>query len=108
MKRIAYDILALICGGVAALLFSEWFHTGPFASSESIAKYHFGSESMRAHGGWKYDSALVYSTFAWVEAAIFMGIAALFLFAVFKKKDLFAVVAGVTWICVIGTNHFLR
>jgi hypothetical protein len=52
----------------AVAMFSEWWPIIVTRSPAYIATYHFGSESMMGHGGWKYANPEVYAWTAFAEA----------------------------------------
>jgi hypothetical protein len=61
---------AIMC--VAALfavaMVTEWWPIIVSRNPAHIASYHFGSESMMGHGGWKYSNPEVYAWTAFAEA----------------------------------------
>jgi len=68
-SRVALAV-AIMC--VAALfavaMVTEWWPIIVIRSPARIASYHFGSESMVGHGGWKYSNPEVYAWTAFAEA----------------------------------------
>jgi hypothetical protein len=60
----------LVCLVGASVLFWEWFRIWAVADPKEIASYFFGSESMVAHGGWKYRSAATYAWSSFVEGTL--------------------------------------
>jgi hypothetical protein len=58
--------LAAIYGAISLW---EWWSIGVVADPATIAGYHFGSESMVAHGGAKYSSAAAYARSSLVNSA---------------------------------------
>lgn len=77
------DVLAagpgiILCLLGASVFFGEWYRIGVVADPREIAGYFFGSESMAAHGGWKYRTASIY---AWSSlAAGVLGLLPIILF----------------------------
>ena len=60
----------LVCLLWASIMFWEWFRIWAVADPQEIAGYYFGSESMTAHGGWKYRSAAVYAWSCLAEGTV--------------------------------------
>ena len=73
MMRLLSGIVAmagLVAGLLAALFLGESIWVGFFASDEHVAEYHFGTESMIAHGGPVYSSWTTYVTSGLFEGAV--------------------------------------
>lgn len=63
MLRLLSTLVATVGLGVAiaaALIVGEAIWVGLFASNSQLAEYHFGTESMIAHGGPAYSSLARY------------------------------------------------
>jgi len=60
-------IPSLIFCLISGIILFEWFRIGVIRNPNEISKYYFGSESMTAHGGWRYSSAAAYAWSAFVE-----------------------------------------
>ncbi len=68
-SRVALALAVMsIAALFAAAMVSEWWPIIVTRSAAHIASYHFGSESMIAHGGWKYSNPEVYAWTAFAEA----------------------------------------
>lgn len=80
-----------VLGGAAlyaVLMLSEWWPIVVRRDPVRIADYHFGSESMMAHGGWKYASADLYAWTAFSEATLAMVIGGTLSLAVLRRSRL--------------------
>lgn len=67
---------------VAALMVGEAIWVGLFASGSQVADYHFGAESMIAHGGAAYSSLGKYVTSGLLKGgALAIGAAGCFFFS---------------------------
>jgi hypothetical protein len=56
--------------GYALLMLAEWWRIAVSSDQAHVADYHFGSESMIAHGGWQYASPALYAWTAFAEAVV--------------------------------------
>lgn len=83
----------------AIMMLSEWWPIVVRHDLVRIADYHFGSESMMAHGGWKYASASLYAWTAFAEAALALVIGGAFSVAILRRSRL-ALACG--WLLVIS------
>jgi hypothetical protein len=52
-----------------AAMITEWWPIIVTRNAAHIASYHFGSESMMGHGGWRYSNPNVYAWTAFAEAS---------------------------------------
>jgi hypothetical protein len=64
-----------------------------FAAPGAVAEYHFGSESMVAHGGWHYRSRVAYVGSGLAEAVLLLTSATL-LFVAARRGALRPLAAG--------------
>ena len=66
------------------------------ASPAAVASYHFGSEAMIGHGGWKYSSVHAYEAFGLLGGALLLvGVGAVLHGAYHSKRAwIFAGIAG--------------
>jgi hypothetical protein len=83
----------------AILMLSEWWPIVVRSDAVRIAEYHFGSESMMAHGGWKYASAGLYAWTAFAQAALAMITGGAFSVAIFRRSRA-ALACG--WLLVVA------
>jgi hypothetical protein len=66
-----------LCAALATAFAVEALYVGSIASSEVVARYHFGSEAVLGHGGWGYASRGHYLARGLLFAAPFAVAAAL-------------------------------
>ena len=94
-SRVALAIVVASLGVLFAVaMLSEWFLIIVTPSAAHIASYHFGSESMWSHGGWKYANPEVYAWTVFAEAmAAVAAIPALWMIIVRRsRRAVFALV----------------
>ena len=58
---------------LAVIVGYEAIYVGLIASSEEVARYHFGSEAMKGAGGWTYESREVYVGMSTLCAGLFIA-----------------------------------
>lgn len=82
----------MLAGLLAALFLEEWWVIGVVADPAVIESYHFGSEAMVGHGGWKYATAELYAITALAEGMV--AIVVMMTFAIAAITRSFAVAVG--------------
>jgi hypothetical protein len=99
------SIVVAVAGTVVAFaLLSEWWRIGVVADPTVVAQYHFGSESMTAHGGFKYKFAALYSWSALFFGAGFVAVALAALVAAAKRSTGLLVGSGVAFAVLLAIN----
>jgi hypothetical protein len=89
----------LLSIGYAILMLSEWWPIVVFRDQVRIEDYHFGAESMMAHGGWKYASAGLYAWTAFTQAALALVVGVAFSVSLYRRSRM-ALACG--WLVVVG------
>ncbi len=74
---------ALLLGG---MLLSESIRIA-VASPDAVAAYHFGSEAMVGHGGWRYRSRWAYAASSAASGVPFLGMGALLIWVLMRRRD---------------------
>jgi hypothetical protein len=69
----AFAVVASAAAFVLGISFAIESLTLVLASPATIAEYHFGSESMVAHGGWHYRSRAAYAGAGFAQAALLLS-----------------------------------
>jgi hypothetical protein len=64
-----------------------------FGDQAHIDDYHFGSESMIAHGGWRYASAGLYAWTAFTEGTLALAVGVAFSISLYRRSRV-ALVCG--------------
>jgi hypothetical protein len=68
-SRVAVAAAVMGLAAVFAIaMLTEWWPIIVARNAAHVASYHFGSESMLGHGGWKYSNPNVYAWTAFAEA----------------------------------------
>ena len=102
---LAAAVMALAALFAVAML-SEWWPIIVSRNAAHIASYHFGSESMMGHGGWRYATPNVYAWTAFAEAvAATATLPALWMIIVHRSRK--AVYGLVFVLAVYGGSSFL-
>jgi hypothetical protein len=61
-SRVAVAAAVMIVAALFAIMtITEWWPIIVTRNAERVAAYYFGSESMMAHGGWRYSNPNVYA-----------------------------------------------
>lgn len=84
-------LLLALPGTLVALLMSylflqQWYQVAVIADPVVLRAYHFGTEAMVSHGGWRYHSAATYATSCLLSAILLLGVVGLFIVA-WKKRS---------------------
>lgn len=104
LVRAVFLVLGLAMLLLAATIGWEAINIGLLASQADVDAYHFGSEAMVGHGGWRYESKSAYVASAVVESFLLLVSVVLFAWATWrysKKTVLAAIVASVTAILIL-------
>ena len=89
----------------ALMTLSEWWPIIVTRNAAHIAGYHFGSESMMGHGGWRYSNPKVYAWTAFGESlAATATLPALWMTVVRRSRK---AASGLVLICVVYTASAL-
>ena len=98
-RTVAAAGVLLLSIGYALLMLSEWWPIVVFRDQVRIEDYHFGSESMIAHGGWKYTTADIYAWTAFMQAALALVVGVAFSVSLYRRSRI-ALACG--WLVVAG------
>jgi hypothetical protein len=91
---IGLALIGVLAGALIASLFiSEFLLIVVIANPKTVAAYHFGSEAMRSHGGWRYATAGIYAWSSLFEAILLLSVAALFAVAA-RRRSIRSTVIG--------------
>ena len=98
-RTVAAAGVILLSIAYALLMLSEWWPIVVFRDQVRIEDYHFGSESMMAHGGWKYASAGLYAWTAFTQATLALVVGVAFSISLYRRSRV-ALACG--WLVVAG------
>lgn len=104
LAKTGFLLLALAMLLLAITIGWEALNIGLLASQAEVDAYHFGSEAMVDHGGWRYESKTAYVASAVVESLLLLVSVVLLAWAVWrysKKTALAAIAASATAILIL-------
>lgn len=104
LAKAGFPVLALVMMLLAVTIGWEALNIGLLASQADVDAYHFGSEAMVGHGGWRYESKIAYVASAVVESLLLLVSVVLLVWAAWRysmKTALAAIAALATAILIL-------